>query len=41
MDNPDKLATQATEGENKTKQKYNNMCWTPLCAHNTNNVNKT
>ena len=33
MDNPEKLATQGIEDE----EKQNNMCWTPLCTnkHNT------
>ena len=38
MDNPEKLATQGTQDGKKSQH---NMCWTPLCANITNNVNKT
>ena len=29
MDNPEKMATQGTEDEDK-QHKHNTMCWTPL-----------
>ena len=32
MDNPEKLATQGTQYD----EKQHKMCWTPLCANNTN-----
>jgi hypothetical protein len=44
MENPEKLATLGTQNTRRrqTKQKtQHNMCWTPLFATNTNNVNKT
>ena len=44
MDNPEKQATLGTQNtrHRQTKQKtQHNMCLTPLCANNTNNVNKT
>ena len=44
MENPEKLATLGTQNTRRrqTKQKtQHNMCWTPLSATNTNNVNKT
>ena len=41
MDNPETLATLDTK-RRKTRQKtQHNMCWTPLYAKNTNNVNNT
>ena len=43
MDNLEKLATYGIQDEKKEKNKkrQHNLCWTPLCARNTNNVNKT
>ena len=42
MDNPDKLATQGGQDEDKQNKKHKtNICWTPLYETNTNNVNKT
>ena len=40
MDNSEKLAAKSTQDE-KNKAKTHNMRWTPLCANNANNVNKT
>ena len=44
MDNPEKLGVQGTQDEEKKLSKNTtqyNMCWTPLYATITNNVNKT
>ena len=42
MDNPEKLATQVTQDEEKTKQKHNTICVGHHYAQaNTNNVSKT
>ena len=36
MDNPEKLATQGTQYEDKKKKNtQHNMRWTPLCTKNT------
>ena len=32
MDNPEKLATQGTQDEEKQNKRQHNMCWTPLYA---------
>ena len=34
MDNPEKLATEGTQDEDKQSKAQNNMCWTPLCLNN-------
>ena len=44
MDNPEKLATQGTQDEDKTKQKHNTICvghYYMYMQTNTNNINKT
>ena len=42
MENPEKLATQSTQDEEKQKQKHNTICGGHQYTQtNTNNVNKT
>ena len=33
MNNPEQLATQGTQDEDKQNKTQHNMCWTPLCAN--------
>ena len=33
MENPEKLATQGTQEEEKQTKTQHNKCWTPLCAN--------
>ena len=42
MDNSEKLAKLDRLDEDKQNKKtQHNICWTPLCATNANNINKT
>jgi hypothetical protein len=42
MDNSEKLANlDRLEEDKQNKKTQHNICWTPLCATNANNINKT